>query len=129
MNKLFASVLLCALCFSAVSIPALAADRGPQKQATVVTTNANPATVNLPIGDTGRFDPAWLFVTGNLNGTTQTVTWVVQGATGTLATVTAVGAIGVTNVPTMFSGDKFLITTTGLTTNSVTVTTIGRVFD
>jgi hypothetical protein len=132
MKRLFSLVSVIsavgALCASA--LPASAAgDRGPQVQTTAVTTNANPAAVVLPLGDTGSFTPLWAVVSGNLNGTTQTLTYVAGAYTGTVASVTSTGLISLTNVPTQFSGDKYLLTTTGLTTNIVNVAIIGRVFN
>jgi len=130
MQKNIALVLLCVLCVFVLSLTAVAADRGPQKQATSVTTNHSPATVALPISDTGRFDPAWLVVSGSFGGTTQAVSYVSGTYTGSVnAAVSATGIIPATNIPTLFPGDKFLMTSTGLGTNTVTVTAIGRVFD
>ena len=133
LRELFA-VLMIFAALLAVLVPALAVDRGPQKQITLVSTNSNPATVALPIGDTGRFDPTWLLVTGTwLSGTnalTQTVSYVSGAYTGSVVTVTANTAKVLTNsVPTLFYGDKFLITTTGLQAVTNTVTVIGEVHD
>ena len=130
MQKSIIVLLIALIAVFAFTPAALAGDRGPQKQVTAVTTNSATASVALPIGDTGRFDPAWLVFAGNFGGTTQTVSYVSGTYTGTVnAAVSATGAIAATNIPTMFSGDKFLMTTTGLTTNTVNVTVIGRVFD
>lgn len=120
-----------------------AMDKGPQHVATVVSTNSNPSVINLPVGDIGAFIPQWLLISGPFSITTQvgtnapTITALTQtvsfvdaaGAyTGTVATVTAPGMIALTNLPPLFQGDSFLITTTGLGTNTLTVTPIGRVW-
>ena len=127
MQKFITLFLILLVALSAVT--ASAADRGPQRQTTAITTNASPAAIALPLGDTGRFDPAWLIVGGDFAGTTQTISYVAGAYTGALAQVTAPAVLAITNVPTQFSGDVFLMTTTGLGTNTLSATIIGRVFD
>ena len=134
LRDLFAVIMVIAvLCAILIPTVAAAADRGPQKQTTLVSTNSDPASVAIPIGDTGRFTPEWLVVRGTwlvgTNAVTQTVSYVSASYTGTVRAVTADTSVGLTNIPTMFSGDKFLITTTGLGANTNSVVIIGRVFD
>ena len=127
MKKLFSLLVLSAV-VACATLPAIAADRGQQKQATTIATNTASNVIALPIGDTGRFDPTWLVLVGGFGGTTQTVSYVAQGYTGTVATVTAAGVTAITNVPTLFNGDKLIMTSSG-TTNTITATVIGRVTD
>ena len=124
--------LLLLVAFCAVLLPcgARAADQGPQRRTTLCTTNDGPkSAITPPVTATGRFDPAWLVLSGFVTGTTQTVSVVSGLYTQTISTVTANGFTALTNLPTLFYGDKLLMTTTGLTTNTVRASLIGRVFN
>jgi hypothetical protein len=115
-----------------VPVALLAADRGPQRATSTVTTNS--AAVAIPIGDTGRFTPRWMTLSAP-SGVTSAVYYVASGYTGTVNATAASGLLSLTNVPTMFYGDSFRVVpssdTNGvqLATNSITIKVIGDVFD
>lgn len=118
-------VLLCVL----FAIFAQAADFGTQRSTTSVTTNAPNATP--PIGDTGRFTPETMFLTGPA-GVTATVQYVVAGYTGAVSSgvVVASAKVSLAHVPKMFFGDYFKITSSELTgTNAIVAVVQGEVFD
>lgn len=129
LRELFTVLMIIAvLCM--VLVPAIASgDRGPQAQATTVTTNSANATLAIPLGDTGSFTPMWIVISGFPASTTQALSYVSGVYTGSVTSVTASGVIAISNLPVFFSGDKFLIPTSGLGTNTYTATVIGRVFD
>lgn len=122
MKKLFIIAALALL-----GLSAQARDLGPQKVVSTVTTNS--AVVAIPISETGRFTPTHLLIAGIPAGSTQAVTYVASGYTGTVSAATTANLIALTNIPTMFYGDRFLVSGNALTTNSLTVTVIGEVFD
>lgn len=125
---LLAIIVVCMLLvFLLCPAPAQARDLGPQKAVSTVTTNS--ASVSIPIGDTGRFTPTHLLISGIPSGSTQAVSYVASGYTGSVSAATTANLIALTNIPPMFYGDGFLVTGSALTTNSLTVTVIGTVFD
>lgn len=106
-----------------------AGDQGPQRDTTTLATNVT--TVTIPVGETGRFDPEWMLINGIPSGSTQAVQYVVGGITGTVSAATTSQLIALTNIPTMFFGDSFIVTPSAtLTTNdSMTAEVRGRVYD
>ena len=132
MKKLVGLTVLLAVAVLAVA--AVAGDRGPQKETSTCTTNSETAT--LPISDTGRLDPEVMFLDGPA-GITAAVYYVASGYTGTVSSAAAVDSamLSLTSVPSMFYGDHFLVVSTTdtnyplLTTNSISATVIGNVFD
>lgn len=104
-----------------------AGDLGPQRLDSTISTNN--AEVALPIGETGRFTAQYLIFTG-LPVSTQEILYVASGYTGTVAAASTDTLVAISNLPTLFFGDKFLVTANGITgTNTATATLIGTVFD
>lgn len=130
--KGLAAAALTACILALIAVPAIAADKGPQRTSTTVTTNS--VSVLPPIGETGRFTPQWMTLAAPA-GVTSTVKWIASGVTGTISATAASGLLSLTNIPTMFHGDYFTVVSstdtngTLLATNSIAVKLIGTVFD
>jgi len=127
-SRRFALLALAACIMGVATLPAPAADRGPWRESTT-TTNTAANALTLPMSDTGRLEVQYI-VFAPVVTTTQTVAFVLGTQTNTYGTkvvTTSDGIMAITNIPPLFWGDKIL--STSATTNAVTATVVGRLFD
>jgi len=125
-NKLMI-IAACGLLFAAVGV-LFAGERGPErKTSTIIAAATTNNIVALPIGDTGRFNAQYLVFSGLAASKTQTVSVIANGVSNALCTVISSNILPIANVPWLFSGDYFVVTSTA--TNAIDVTVVGEVWD
>lgn len=129
MKRMFLALLVgAALALAAPAPEAVANDKGPQFADSTIRTNN--AVVQIPIGETGRFTPQYLVLTGLPALGTSVVSYVASGHTGVVSAATTASLLTLTNIPPMFYGDYFLVVNSALTgTNTFGARVIGVVFD
>ncbi len=135
MKKLL-TITACVAAIVAMLLPAFAGEKGPQRKTTAVYTNSTSGTVAIPtLGDTSRFTPQWMLI-GNIPADcTQAVYYICNtgtssAVTGTVSAATTASLLSLTNVPTLFTGDVFRVTTqAALGATCLWVTVIGTVYD
>ncbi len=101
------SVILPGLCLAAGAVL-----RGPQRETVTVRLGAGEVTL-VGAGGTARADVETVFFAQAAAGTTQTVSFVIGAVTNTAFTkvVAATDRLATaSNMPTLFGGDKLLIT-------------------
>jgi hypothetical protein len=130
MKKLILVAVMALIAAPIIQAPAEARDLGPQRES--FNVSVSNSVVGIPqISETGRFTPQWMLFRNIPAGCTQAVSYVVGGITSTYAAATTVSILAISNVPTMFYGDKFIVvpSATVATNTPIIVTPIGTVFD